>query len=813
MQTRLLLLLTLFLGPIVRGSDTLKVTSFRYSGPYYVVRPLMLDSLGVDGKAFDIASFLDTPLSLTGMKSAPSVSSFQAGGDALHLLAFTLCGTGFSKIDALVDGIEHYCLFVDGVRQKGTEIGLDPGTHEMVLKCLTNSDAGQLSPGISIVRTAGSPLSLCADGKKIFSLDTNTRGERCGGVSISSGGNCIALTHSIVTKEGKTVEYTDILRSFDGSIISRSGKRIDWMPSGDSYYYTTDGASGRELVCMDPLSGTQTILAEDLPEGDFTVVPGGRYLIFRQTAKGPEEDDVHQILTPDDRQPGWRDRTYLSRYDLRTGMLQPLTFGHRNATLCDVSSDGRKILFMTVRDRLTARPTTLMSVYLMDLETLRTDCIVEDDGFITDALLSPAADKVLVTGSPEAFGGAGNVTPEGKIPSMFDYQLYCVSVGSRAVTPLTRNFDPCVQKVLWNRYDGNIYFSAEVKDCVKLFRLSPSNGRIVPLQDQNDNEFDFDVSVSGPSIVYYGQGLESADRVFSMDVWKQKHHLIKDFGVERLDGVALGKGGGYEFTSSRGDVINGFYVLPPDFDPSKKYPMIVHYYGGCSPSSRYLTGSYSPQYYAAQGYVFYVVNPSGASGFGQEFSSRHVNTAGDGVAEDIIEATISFCRDHPFVDTEHIGCFSASYGGFMTQLLLTKTDIYATGISHAGISDHTSYWGEGYWGYNYSEVSMAGSYPWTRKDLYVDRSPLYNADKIHTPLLFLHGSADTNVPIGESIQMFTALKLLGQDTAFVVVDGENHGIREYSKRRQWLRTISAWFSKYLKEDPTWWDYLYPPKNL
>ncbi len=108
---------------------------------------------------------------------------------------------------------------------------------------------------------------------------------------------------------------------------------------------------------------------------------------------------------------------------------------------------------------------------------------------------------------------------------------------------------------------------------------------------------------------------------------------------------------------------------------------------------------------------------------------------------------------------------------------------------------------------------MANSYPWNAKDLYVDNSPLYMADQIHTPLLFLHGSADTNVPIGESIQMFTALKLLGCETAFVVVDGEDHGIRDYAKRRQWLRTISAWFAKYLKEDSTWWDELYPPKDL
>lgn len=149
----------------------------------------------------------------------------------------------------------------------------------------------------------------------------------------------------------------------------------------------------------------------------------------------------------------------------------------------------------------------------------------------------------------------------------------------------------------------------------------------------------------------------------------------------------------------------------------------------------------------------------------------------------------------------------------MTQYLQTKTHIFAAAISHAGISDHTSYWGEGYWGYSYSEVSMAESYPWTRKDLYVDRSPLFNADKINTPILFLHGDADTNVPVGESIQMFTALKLLGKETAFVAVKDQNHHILDYNKRQMWQNTIFAWFAKYLQDDSTWWDAIYTPKSL
>ena len=149
----------------------------------------------------------------------------------------------------------------------------------------------------------------------------------------------------------------------------------------------------------------------------------------------------------------------------------------------------------------------------------------------------------------------------------------------------------------------------------------------------------------------------------------------------------------------------------------------------------------------------------------------------------------------------------------MTQYLQTKTDIFAAAISHAGISDHTSYWGEGYWGYSYSEVSMANSYPWTRKDLYVDRSPLFIADKIHTPLLFVHGDMDMNVPVGESIQMYTALKLLGRETAMVLVTGQDHHIVDYGKRIQWQNTIWAWFAKWLQDDPTWWNAIYSPKAL
>jgi len=231
------------------------------------------------------------------------------------------------------------------------------------------------------------------------------------------------------------------------------------------------------------------------------------------------------------------------------------------------------------------------------------------------------------------------------------------------------------------------------------------------------------------------------------------------------------------------------------------------------------------------GYVAYIMEPSGATGFGQEWASRHVNTAGGKPtvpaaspagkatvpggtpAGDIIEGVKKLCEEKPFINKAKIGCMGASYGGFMTQYLQTVTDIFACAVSHAGIANHTSYWGQGYWGYNYSEVSMANSYPWSHRQLYVDQSPLFNADKIHTPLLLLHGTADTNVPIVESLQMFTALKLLGREVALVEVEGENHHVLDYAKKERWLATQMAWFQRWLKDDASWWDALYPTKKL
>ena len=652
------------------AADTLEVRAFRHCGPFAGTAPLRIDSVNVQGKGFDPKTVLDSPAgtALVGIGGRGERCEGVPSGEGLHLLGFSVENRRFAKADLLIDGLPDHKLYVDGQARSERGIKLEPGTHEFTLKYLISpgSDSAAVVPSVRIA--SESPVSLRGDGRRIFSLDLNTQGESCTGISVSPSGRYYTVGHSLTDKDGKVATWFELIRLSDGKVIGRQDKPYRWMPvppaskpsgkkgakgaaaAADTLWYTRPGIQGLELVTCDPETGCEQVWAGSLPEGRFDFVPGGRYLIYSLSQDGPKEGEVHQILTPDDRQPGWRSRGWLALYDRMTGLQEPLTWGWHNVSLADISPDGRKILFRTSRERLTARPTTLFSLYVMDLATRQAECIVEDDGFIGSATFSPDAGEVLVTGSPEAFGGIGKDVLPDQTPNMFDQQLFTVRIADRSVRPLTRDFAPSILQARWSRFDGAIYATAEDKDCRNLFRLDPGTGEIRRLPNREENLSRFDLAVAAPVLAYSGQSLCNGDRAYVMDTRTLAQECVRDISAQRFRDVAFGEGGAFDFTSSRGDRINGFYVLPPDFDPGKKYPLLVHYYGGCSPSARYCYGSYSPQVYAAQGYVFYVINPSGAAGFGQEFAARHVNTAGEGVAEDILEGVEQFCQAHPFVN-------------------------------------------------------------------------------------------------------------------------------------------------------------------
>jgi len=795
------------------SAEKLDIKKLRVAGPFTSTAAIQIDTIDASGTKFDNDALLKDGISPQLWKNGTETSdSILAGKDkpSVYLAGFTFENTRYAKCNVSTSGKQQHLIYIDN--KQGGDQNLLPGRHEVVIKVLCKSNEND-TLSVSLKSDQSDYITVNPTGSRIYTLADYMNGQKASTHSLSANGRYMMFNRNIVRTDGKTEWSRDIIDLKTGAVYGSEGFR-EWASTGDRYIKSRRGVDNETIYeYVDPATGATTPLFTDYTGSNGGFLAGEKEMLVYKQTDGPREDpQIYQILEPDDRIPGWRNRSNPQLLDVATDQLTQLTVGHHNVNATP-SEDGRQILLMTWESKMTERPFNFASAYLYNRDTQQMDTLFQHDGFVEQGQFSADGKSIIFMGSPEAFKGIGINDPTGKTPSMIQKELFLMDLATKQVKSLTYDFNPSISNYEISRVDGYIYALCENRDLQNIFRINPKTGKITQLHLSEEYITSFSLAYNKAMLSYSGQSASNATRVYTVDLKNDKETLVRDYNAIRMKDIQLGEFAEWNFKSSRGDTIYGRYYLPPHFDANKKYPMLVYYYGGCSPTGRYLESYYNFHGWAAMGYVVYVVQPSGCTGFGQEFAARHVNTYGEGTADDIIEGTKKFCLEHPYVNDKKIGCLGASYGGFMTQYLVSHSDVFAAAMSHAGISNPTSYWGYGYWGYSYSATSAANSYPWNNEKLLSGQAPLFNADKVHTPILFLHGSADTNVPLNESIQMFNALKILGRECAFVVVDGQDHHITDYQKQQKWVSTYYAWFAKWLQDDSTWWDTLYPKKNL
>lgn len=799
------------------SEDTLFVRQAYLDASFPLFAPFRTDSVNLKGEQFDPVETLKHNAVLAMRRSNQKAEILQQGTalnkESLHVVRFTIDTEKWKKVKLNVAKTKRFDMFLNGSSIHVSELPLRPGRSEVALLVYSDRNATDTFH-VSLVGKDLKDIKLNNGEKRKFLLDDMKHGERFYNVSISPSGRYL-LTHYYETNRNGSTNYRSVLSEpAKNKTLLRTNSYADftWMPKRDVLYATKATEHGTSLIALDPATMKEETVATGMPEGSFRISPNEKFLIFNLPDEQPQSKGaLKQLLHPDDRQPEWRHRSSLFYFDISSGTLQRLTFGKENIHLEDITDDGSRILFMRHTMKPERSPFSLTDVYEMTLATGQVDTLLFEQPWIEKAQYSPDSRQILFTASPAAFEGIGSEVKADQHPQSFDKRLFLYDIKTQKASPLLQNFKPSVAEAAWHTADNNIYMKCVDGYDETIWKLDPKTGK--------RHRFDLPVSyverysianTPNPAMAFFGQtGTSSRNAYFThLSSSRPKCTPFGEISFEKLyHDTRVASCTPWSFTSSRGDQIEGFYYLPADFDAEKKYPMIVYYYGGCMPTSRVLEFHYPLSVLANMGYVVLVVEPSGAIGFGQEFAARHVNTWGKMSADDIIEGTKAFCKSHAYVNTQKIGCMGASYGGFMTQYLQTQTDIFATGVSHAGISNIASYWGGGYWGYTYGETAMYGSYPWNNPDLYIKQSALFQADKIKTPLLLIHGTQDTNVPTNESQQLFTALRILGREVSYIEVPAENHVIMDYFKRSQWQEAIMAWFAKHLQDNADWWKEL------
>ena len=722
-------------------------------------------------------------------------------------------------------------VYVDGVKKitytghNGTEavkrdcsLEWVPGKHVIIVKSLANGENNKL---FSASYTADADFSEAPvtftlspeRGKNILDVLNGKRVER---IQISPSGNFLLMAEAEIIK-GKSSRMTNVYRLADKEIVytfyGNDASNLTWIPGQDKLSFLLKEGNGNSLYTYDIETHRQERLFKaDQDISSYSWSPDRTYLVYYKTENYSDKDwELRKLDGIEDRQAYYRNRYFLCKYDLATGVHTRVTWGNLTTSMMDISHNGDYILVSTGKPDYNEYPYSKQSVYLLNARTFKVDTLWENRLQGIQCSFSPDDSKLLISSSADAFGKIGVNIAKGQIVNGYDTQLFIYDLKTKAVTPITRDFNPNVTNYVWHK-NGNIYIVAEDTDYVHLFRYG-QDGKITKINCPGDLVQRLSLAQNGNTGVYTASDASYPTRVYTLDLTNLKAQEWANPQGEQYQNIVFGQVKDWDYVYKKGTTIDGRYYLPADFDPNKKYPMIVYYYGGTSPVERTFAGRWPFNLYAANGYIVYVMQPSGSTGFGQEFSARHQNNWGKTTADEIIACTKAFLKAHPFVDPQRVGCMGASYGGFTTMYLQTRTDIFACAISHAGISSISSYWGEGYWGYNYSTNASGHSFPWNRKDIYVDQSPLFNADKVNTPMLLLHGTADVNVPTGESIQFYTALKLLGKDAELVLIKNADHAVVDYNQRIIWGNTIMAYFAKYLKGEPAWWENMYKDKNL
>jgi len=591
-----------------------------------------------------------------------------------------------------------------------------------------------------------------------------------------------------------------------------------WSPDGKSLLFISTRVNGSQAWLIHPEDGG-TPVAEQLTNfsagvSDAEWAPDGKHLLF-STDVFPDcgADDACNAFNDSTMSKGplkahladkllyrhwtaWKDgkQTHTFVYDLDSRKYTDLTPGNFDSPSWEQGSvgftyspDGKEVCFVSNHDPVEASSTN------KDL------WIVPSTG----------GEAKNITADNKAYDGGPQYSPDGKyiayhvqaVPGfesdLIKLALYDRTAGTRAI--LTDAFDNWIGDIRWSPDSKSIYFTAPVKGHTPLYKIDIRSKKISLVIDPKSIDA-FDLSPDGKTFVIQRRSINEPVELWSCSSKGEDMKRISFFNKDLEDRVDMRPAKELWIPSPSGVKIHTFIITPHNFDPSKKYPLILNVHGG--PQQQWADAFRGDwQMYPGAGYVVAFCNPHGSSGYGEEFTAEISKDWGGKVYDDVMAVADSL-QNIPYVDKDLMGAMGWSYGGYFMMWLEGHSTRFKAIASMMGVYDLTAMFGatEELW---FPEWELGGL-PWN-SDLYQKWSPSNFAANFKTPCLVITGEQDFRVPYTQSLEFFTDLQKMNVPSRLIVFSNDGHWPNAVKSMPLYYNAHLDWFHKYLGGDPAPYD--------
>jgi len=652
-----------------------------------------------------------------------------------------------------------------------------------------------------------------------YNVDDLLKVRRVGDPQLSPDGRHVAFTIGDVNVADNRVVNQIYVTPIGGGELKRltDGKTSSaaprWSPDGKKIAFTTGG----QIWVMDSDDGGDKEQITKISTGAAAPVwsPDGKWIAFTSDVYPDCNNDECNKKRDEQAESSkvkahmvtrllykhwdeWRDvkRTHVFVVSSNGGTARQITTGDRDSPPYAASTgvdyafspDSTEIAFLRNPDKVEAISTN-SDIYTMNLASGATKNITERNRGYDAAPIYTRDGKLIIYRSQATAGFEAD-----------RWRLMAYNRATGANVELTKGFDLQVEGVVLSPDGNSIYLTANDRGKEPIYTI-PIGGGVPRKLIHNVFATNLQISSDGRKLVFASSSIAAPPEIYVVNTDGSGLKALTTVNAELMARAKLRPAEEVEWTGAMGRKIHGFIVKPNNFDPNKRYPLLVLIHGG--PQSAWNDSwsyRWNPEVFANAGYVVFAPNPRGSTGYGQQFINEISGDWAGKVYVDLMNGVADVLRRNSFIDRNRIGGAGASYGGYMVNWILGHNNDararFKTLVSHAGVYNLESMYGttEELW---FPEWEFKGP-AWSNPAMYSRWSPHKSAQNFNTPTLVTHGELDFRVPISEGMQLFTALQRKGVESKMLIFPDEGHWILKPQNSHLWFNTVLDWLDKHLQ---------------